>query len=248
MNVDRRDPALSILVPCYNEADNIEAFVSRTLDALAVAGTDAEILLVDDGSRDGTLNAIEAMAQRHPEVWALHHETNRGIAESWKTAVAAARAPLVLITDADLQYAPEDIPRLHRLLEGGVADVVQGQRVTTAGGPSYRQALSVAFSGLLNGLFGTRLRDAKSGFLCAPRAVFREMLQTRYRYRCPQHFIVVNAVSKGFRIRQEPVHFGARRAGRSFIQSPLRFALVALTDLPRAFWEFRILNRRRSRA
>jgi len=238
-------PALSVLVPCFNEEANIEPFVERSLAALAAAGIDAEILLVDDGSRDRTQQNIEAMAQRHREVRGLRHETNRGIAECWKTAASAARAPVLLITDADLQYAPEDIPRLHRLLESDGADIVQGRRTIEDSGTGYRSALSAAFSGVLNRLFDTRLRDVKSGFLCAPRRVFQAMLEMRYHYRCPQHFIVVNAVSQGFRVRQEPVVFGPRRAGRSFIRSPLQFALRALTDLPRALWEFRILNRRR---
>jgi len=242
------DPVLSIIVPCFNEEANVEPFVQRTLDAVALEGIAAEILLVDDGSRDGTAAAIDAAARRHREVRGFRHPVNRGIADCWKTAASELSAPVVLITDADLQYAPEDIPRLVRSLEAGAADIVQGRRVAEGEGTVYRTALSEAFSALLNVLFHTRLRDVKSGFLCARREVFREMLQTRYRYRRLQHFVVINAVSKGFRVRQEPVAFGPRRSGRSFITSPIRFAIGSLTDLPRAFWEFRILNRRRSRA
>ncbi len=241
--MDRSSPSLSILVPCYNEQDNVEPFVSRTLDAVAAADLDAEILLIDDGSADDTLSRSRAIASRRGEVRVLHHERNRGIAQCWKTGLAAARGGAVLITDADLQYAAEDVPRFYALLTGATADVIHGRRIVSRV-PRYRQALSVVFSGVLNALLGTRLRDAKSGFLCAPRDVFRQMLEMRYSYRCPQHFIVVNAASRGFRIRQEPVTFGPRQAGESFIRSPLRFALVALTDLPRAFWEFRVLNRR----
>lgn len=237
-------PALSIIVPCYNEEGNLRELVRRTRAALAREGIVAEILLVDDQSRDGTRAVIEALAGEHPEVRGLYHPENRGIAGGWRTGLAAARAPHVLITDADLQYSPEDIPRLYHALLRGDADVVHGWRIAHDFKATYRHLLSLAFSFLLNRLFGTRLRDAKSGFLCTRPEVFREMLETRYAYRYLQHFIVISAVSRGFRVRQEPVIFWARHAGESFIRSPLRFGLQALTDLPRAFWEFRVFNHR----
>jgi glycosyltransferase involved in cell wall biosynthesis len=240
------DPDLSIVVPCYNEEANIDELVRRTL--AASSGIRIELLLVDDGSRDGTLSAIESTARLHPEVRALHHETNRGIVEAWRTGWRAARGGHVCITDADLQYAPEDIPRLYTLLRDEGGDVVQGRRIAHDYRDTYRYVLSLAFSFMLNRLFGTRLRDIKSGFLCAPRETFGEMLSMRYRYRHPQHFIVVNAASKGMRIRQEPIIFRPRYRGASFIQSPLRFGLRSLLDLPAAFWEFRMINRRNAAA
>ena len=240
-----RELSLTIIVPCLNEEANIDELVRRTLHALAAQGVDAELLLVDDGSRDGTRAAIAAAARAHPQVRGLFHDENRGIAEAWRTGLAAARGSIVCITDADLQYSPDDIPRLYQQLLKGAADVVQGWRSGRDYPDQYRYGLSVAFSALLNVLLGTRLRDVKSGFLCARRETFRAMLATRFRYRYFQHFLVVNGVSKGFRVHQESVTFRRRAGGESFIASPLRFAVAALADLPRAFWEFRVLNRRR---
>jgi len=234
-------PRLSIIVPCYNEEANLIELVGRTRKALERDGLPAEILLVDDGSRDRTRAVIDSFQAESPMVRALYHDENRGIVGGWRTGLAAAHAPYVLTTDADLQYAPEDLPRLFRRLLSGDADVVQGARTDRPLRDAYRRALSATFSFLVSRLCGTKLRDVKSGFLCARREVFQEMLRTRYRYRYPQHFIVVNAVSKGFRVHQEPVVFSERRAGRSFIRSPFWFALRALADLPWAFWEFRIL-------
>ena len=234
-------PARSIIVPCYNEERNLEELVRRTLRAVSRHRIAAELVLIDDGSEDGTRESIKTAARRHEEVRGCYHDDNRGIAEAWKTGVAASRAPVVLITDADLQYAPEDIPRLYQRLVEGDSDLVQGWRSGRDVQDGYRSALSGAFSLLLNRLFGTRLRDIKSGFLCTRRDTFAALLETRYRYRRLQHFIVVNA-AKGFRIRQEPVGFGKRRAGRSFIRSPIWFGLTSFTDLPRAFWEFRVVT------
>lgn len=236
-------PDLSIVVPCYNEEGNLRELVRRIRETMELHRFSAEIILVDDHSRDGTRALIEELARQHPEVRGVFHPENRGIVGGWRSGLEAARAPHLVTTDADLQYAPEDIPRLYLILQREGADVVQGWRIAHNFRDTYRYLLSLGFSFLLNRLFGTRLQDIKSGFLCAKREVFREMLATRYPYRYLQHFIVVNAVSKGFRVRQEPVLFWNRVAGQSFIRSPFRFGLRSLTDLPHAAREFRVRRR-----
>jgi len=241
---DGADLDLSIIVPCYNEEENLRPLVARLQETLELFRIKGEILLVDDKSQDGTRALIEELAKSEPTVVGVYHEQNRGISGGWRSGLAAARAPRVAITDADLQYAPEDLPRLYHILKRESPDIVQGWRIAHTFSDAYRYALSLAFSYFLNRLFGTRLRDIKSGFLCTRREVFADMLETHYRYRFPQHFIVVNAASKGYSVRQEPVLFWNRNAGQSFISSPLRFGLASLTDLPRAFWEFRFRNRR----
>ncbi len=235
---------LSIIVPCYNEEQNLRELVERMTSILELFRIRAEIILVDDQSRDNTRAVIRELMAVHPAVVGVFHEENRGIAGGWRSGLAVSRAPLLAITDADLQYAPEDLPRLYQILKRERTDIVQGWRIAKTFKGAYRYGLSLAFSFLLNLLFGTRLRDIKSGFLCTKREIFAAMLETRFQYRYLQHFIVVNAVSKGYRLRQEPILFWDRHAGESFIRSPLRFGLSSLGDLPRAFWEFRVLNRR----
>lgn len=242
------EPTLSIIVPCFNEEGNLRELVRRTREILEIYHLDAEILLVDDRSSDGTRALIEVLARGNAQVRGLYHDANQGIVGGWRTGLAASRAPHVVITDADLQYAPEDIPRLYHILMREGPDVVQGWRIAHNFRDTYRYLLSLGFSFLLNQLFGTRLRDIKSGFLCTRKEVFGEMLKTRYAYRFLQHFIVVNAVTKGYDVRQEPILFWRRQAGESFITSPFAFGLKSLTDLPRAFWEFRVQNRRERRA
>src|SRR6201988_3020400 len=105
---------LSVIVPCLNEEANVPELVSRIGDVLKVGGIDGEVILVDDGSTDGTRAAIEAAHRERPFVNGRRHAENRGIAAGWKTGVAAARGRLVCILDADLQYQPEDILRLRR--------------------------------------------------------------------------------------------------------------------------------------
>lgn len=232
-------PDLSIIVPCYNEEGNLRALVERLAAVLQLFRLEAQIVLVDDASRDGTRALIEELMSTHSCVSGVFHEENRGIAGAWRSGLAAARGPLIVIMDADLQYAPEDVPRLYQIMKRESPDVVQGWRIAHNFRSTYRYVLSLGFSFMLNRLLGTRLQDIKSGFLCTRREVFAQMLETRYRYRYLQHFIIVNAASKGFTIRQEPVLFWNREAGKSFIQSPLRFALRSLPDLWLAVREFR---------
>jgi phenylacetate-CoA ligase len=236
-------PDLSIVVPCFNEEGNLDELTGRLKGVLDLLRLRGEIVLVDDGSRDGTRGVIERLAREHPEVRGVFHQRNEGIVAGWKSGCAAARGRFVLTTDADLQYTPEDLPRLWREMQKGGAELVQGWRIAHNFKSTTRWLLSVCFSFFLNRLFGTRLRDIKSGFILYTREAYRESLEYQGPYRYFQHFVTINAVSKGLRIRQVPVIFEQRHAGRSFITSPLLFSLRSLGDLPRAFVEFRLRNR-----
>ena len=132
---------LSVIAPCLNEEFNVEELARRVLATLDRGGLHGELILVDDGSTDGTRAVIEAVERAQPgRVVGRYHGQNRGIAEAWKTGVAAARAPLVALIDADVQYQPEDLLRLHRALLEYSVDVVQGWRspVGRERGPRYR--------------------------------------------------------------------------------------------------------------
>lgn len=236
---------LSVIVPCFNEEANLRNLVQRIHETMSMAGIATEVVLVDDCSRDRTQRIIQELSKQHPFVLGVFHERNQGISGGWRSGLAASHAPAIAIMDADLQYAPEDLPRLYRIWQREKPDVVQGWRIAHNFKATYRYLLSLGFSFLLNRLFGTNLRDIKSGFLCASREVFKEMLETRHPYLFPQHFIVINAAAKGYSIRQEPVLFWNREAGESFISSPFRFGLRSLRDLPHAFVEFRLHRRGR---
>ena len=237
---------LSVVVPCFNEEANLANLVQRIHETMTMAGIGTEIVLVDDCSRDRTRQIIGELSTRHPFVLGVFHERNQGIAGGWRSGLAASHAPAIAIMDADLQYAPEDLPRLFRIWQREKPDVVQGWRIAHNFKATTRYLLSLGFSFLLNKLFGTSLKDIKSGFLCTSREIFTEMLETKHTYVFPQHFIVINAAAKGYSIRQEPVLFWNREAGESFISSPFRFGLRSLVDLPHAFVEFRLNRKRRS--
>jgi len=237
-------PTLSIIVPCFNEEKNLPLLVNRTNQALGEDGIPGEIVLVNDGSRDGTGAIIDLLAKQFQNIRAIHHPVNRGIVEGWRSGLAASTGEWVLTTDADLQYAPEDIPRLSREMEAGGWDLVQGWRKDREDPSRIREVLSVGLSRLLQWIFSMDLQDVKSGFVVYRREVFQDILNFRQKYFSFQSLITVAAHFKGYRIRQVPILFHRRHAGESFIRRPLIFSLKAATDLPKAFYEYRILKRR----
>ncbi|MEI6564468.1 MAG: glycosyltransferase family 2 protein [bacterium] len=123
---------LSIVIPIYNEAATILELL--TLVSAVDVGLDKELILVDDGSRDGTRDILKKVAADHPEWRVLFHEVNRGKGAALRTGFAAATGDFVIIQDADLEYDPREYPILLRPLLENRADVVFGSRFQ-GGGP-----------------------------------------------------------------------------------------------------------------
>ena len=126
------EAALSVVAPCYNEEETLPAFVARMVAACqAVAGDSFEILLVNDGSRDGTWAQILEMAERHPRVVGVNLARNYGHQLAVTAGLKLARGERVLIIDADLQDPPELLGELNARMDEGF-DVVYAQRRTRA--------------------------------------------------------------------------------------------------------------------
>jgi glycosyltransferase involved in cell wall biosynthesis len=118
---------LSVVIPCYNESKTIVELVSRVLAADAL-GLDRELILIDDGSRDGSRDQIQKLAEAHPQLKVHLHEQNMGKGAALQTGIQMAEGDVVLIQDADLEYDPADYPKLLAPIVEGKADVVYGSR------------------------------------------------------------------------------------------------------------------------
>jgi phenylacetate-CoA ligase len=234
-------PVLSIIAPCFNEADNLRELVARSLRVLDDNEIPGEILLVDDGSRDQTGAVIrELSAKFAPRVRGVAHDENLGIEASWRSGLNASRGQYACFLDADLQNQPEDAARLFREIRASNADVVQGVRRHIGKGERGRAQLSIGLNWLLNVSFGMRSRDNKSGFVLARREVLSEILSHRHRYRYFQTFISVAATARGFSVREVETLFEPRIHGRSFLgRFPLRVILLCLVDVAKAIHEYR---------
>jgi phenylacetate-CoA ligase len=236
---------LSVVVPCFNEEFNVTELARRVLNVFAVGGFAGELVLVDDGSSDGTRAAIEGLAARYPgEVIAKVHPQNQGIVAAWRTGTAAARGRLVAIIDADLQYQPEDILRLRRELIDHSVDVVQGWRSATGREKDSRYYLSIGLNKILNTTFGMALKDNKSGFLICAKEVMEDLLTYDGNYYYWQSFIMVAAHAKGYAYKEIETLFEPRRQGESFLQKTAYKAVArSFVDIPRAAWEYRFGRR-----
>ena len=188
---------ISLVVPCFNEELNIPELTERVQRTFETGKLNGELILVDDGSRDGTARAIrELMRDRPGWVVGKFHPQNKGMAAAWRTGVDAARAPVVAVIDADLQYRPEDVLRLLRTLREYSVDVVQGWRSAVGREKGKRYYLSRGFNSLLNGAFGMKLQDNKSGFVCCAKEVMQDLLTYKGSYYYWQSFIMVAAHAK----------------------------------------------------
>ena len=156
--------SVSIIIPAYQESAAIVDVVSKVLRVAATLGCDYEIIVVDDGSTDGTGDAA-----RKAGAHVLTHPYNKGYGASLKTGIRFASNRSVIFLDADGQHDPNDIPRL--LAERQTYDMVVGARKGTAGSPMWRKPGKVFLKWLVNNLTGHNIPDFNSGF----RALDREM-------------------------------------------------------------------------
>ena len=118
---------LSVVIPLFDEEDTIETLVGQVLDAER-GGLDLEVVLVDDKSRDSSLDKALALADAHDNVIVLKHAVNQGKGAAMRTGFDAASGDIVLVQDADLEYDPREIPKLLAPILAGEADVVYGSR------------------------------------------------------------------------------------------------------------------------
>jgi glycosyltransferase involved in cell wall biosynthesis len=129
-----REHMLSILVPLYNEEEFVTELLERVIVAPLPEGLDREIVVVDDGSRDGSVEAVEAVAARHAGLIRLvRHERNQGKGAAIRTAIRHASGEFSIIQDADLEYDPREYPKLLKPLLEGKADAVYGSRFMISG-------------------------------------------------------------------------------------------------------------------
>jgi len=250
MGADQRAPEapsaidVSVVVPCYNEAANLDELVARLRAVFASSGLTDQLVLVNDGSRDETGAGIDRLAGSFPDVTACHHVRNQGMEAGWRTGVAAAHGRTVCFIDADLQYAPEDIARLYQALADSGADIAQGSRVTPRSVRDSRYLFSRGLNLLLNVAFGMRLEDNKSGFVLGRRDVIAHALEHKRSYRYFQALLLVSAHAKGYRIHSIPTEFGPRRRGQSFMSNvPVKVVWGCFLDVLTGLLEFRFGRR-----
>ena len=162
--------SVSVVVPCYNEAGNIEECVRR----VPRMGSHTEVIVVDDGSRDGTADLVKPELNPAVEVRCIAYQPNRGKLNAVRTGFEAGRGDILMILDADMTVPPEDLPSFYRPLREGLADFINGTRLIypMATGAMKMQNFvgNKLFGVLVSWLTGIHLSDT----LCGTKAFFRE--------------------------------------------------------------------------
>jgi glycosyltransferase involved in cell wall biosynthesis len=199
-------PDVSILVPAKDEADNLGEFVRLAREAMLPLPYAVELVIVNDGSHDGTPKVLEDLTAKHPFVKVVTHRTQRGIADALKSGADVARGRVLVFYPADLQYLPSDIPALVAPILAGQADIVTG----TKQGQYEKRFVSSIYNALCRWLFGVRVTDLNS-----VKAYRREVMETVPTRPDWHRFMVVIAASQGFRLAEQPIPLYPRRAGSS---------------------------------
>src|SRR5436305_3565556 len=174
---------LAVVLPMYDEADNVAALLERVAAVRERCGLDLVAIAVDDGSRDATADRLREASAEYPFLRQVAHPRNRGLAATLRTGIATALAerqpPVEAIAcmDADLTHAPEDLPRLLEPIEQDRADFVLGSRYVPGGGmrdvPLARRAISIVGNRLGRQLLGMDAADLTSGYRVARAEVYR---------------------------------------------------------------------------
>jgi glycosyltransferase involved in cell wall biosynthesis len=197
---------VSVLVPAKDEAANLPEFVRLCAEALSPAGFSFEVVIVNDGSRDESARVLRELERAHPFLRVVTHRRQRGIADALRSAGDVARGDVFVFYPADLQYLPEDIPRLVAPILAGRADIVTG----TKQGKYEKAFVSGVYNTLCRWLFGVRVTDLNS-----VKAYRREVMQGVPLRPDWHRYMVVIAAADGFRLDSLPVPLYPRRAGQS---------------------------------
>jgi glycosyltransferase involved in cell wall biosynthesis len=201
---------LSVVIPVYNESATIE----KLLEQVWNTGLASEVVVVDDGSSDGT-REILARFERRPDLMVLRHDRNRGKGAALCTAFRSVTGDAIVIQDADHEYDPADYARLIRPLALNQADVVFGSRFSHGRGdmPRWRYAGNRLLTWLSNRFTGLRLADMETGYKAFRQDVLRRIAPElrEQGFGIEPELTAKLAGLPGIRIAQEPIAYRPRR-------------------------------------
>jgi dolichol-phosphate mannosyltransferase len=230
-------PAAWLVLPTYNEAENVERIVRAALPELASATPDHHILIVDDGSPDGTGQIADRLAAELEPVEVLHRVAKEGLGRAYLAGFQRALdsgADLVLEMDADFSHDPRDLPRL--IAAAADADLVLGSRYVSGGGVTdwgvFRRALSRGGSWYARMVLRVPVRDLTGGFKCFRRETLEgiDYLNTHADGYGFQIELTYRTIKAGFRVKEVPIVFRDRAEGTSKMTA--RIAVEAVWKVP----------------
>jgi len=221
---------VSVLVPAKDEAENLPLFMEQASAAFrADPAVRYEVLVIDDGSTDATWGTLERLAGQYPFLRMARHRSRRGIADALRTGYLHARGRVLVFYPADLQFKPEDIPRLVAPILADGADMVTGFKM----GAYEKQFVSGIYNGLSRRLFNVQVKDLNS--VKAYRREIMDNLPVRPDWH---RYMIVIAAAQGYSVTEIPVPLYPRHAGKSKFASWRRIPIGVL-DMLAVWFELR---------
>ncbi len=232
------EPAYSIVIPAYNESARLRATLEKVLAYLGQQKWDAEVIVVNDGSRDNTAEIVREIARTNPPLRLVENPGNRGKGYSVRNGILNANGQVVLFSDADLSSPIEEMPKLLEALQAG-ADLAIGSRwlrteLQTQRQPFHRQVFGRIFNLLLRTTLGLQFADTQCGFKAFTRQAARQIFPVQRIERWgfdPE--VLFLACKFGFKVKEIPVLWG--HSGGTRIH-PLKDGSRMFLDMLRIRW------------
>ena len=223
----KRVLTVCVVIPCFNEVSSISEVLQRVEDVDIVQ----EIIIVDDGSTDGTRALLAGIeAEKHDRVRIIYHDHNQGKGAALRTGFKAAESDVIIIQDADFEYDPREYPTLLRPIEEGIAKVVYGSRFL--GGP--RKAMNFwnmianrSLTLVTNVLYNAILSDMETCYKVFEREVAENMLIRARGFEFEPEF-TAKVLKQGIRIYEVPISYNGREWDEG--------KKIKWTDAPIALW------------
>ena len=199
-------PRVSVLVPAKDEAENLPEFLRQCDEMIRAATVPYEVVVIDDGSSDNTPAVLADGTERYPWLRTARHRAQRGIADALRTGYLTARGDILVFYPADLQFKPEDIPRLAQPILDGESDMVTGFKQ----GHYEKAFVSRIYNGLSQSLFDIPVRDLNN-----VKAYRREIMADQPARPDWHRYMIVLAHARGYTVTEIPVPLYPRHAGKS---------------------------------
>ncbi len=198
---------LTVIIPIRNERDTIREVIGRVL----ASPVEKEVIVVDDGSTDGTTEILKEIAAKHPHVRVIFRDVNQGKGAAIRAAIPEVRGDYVIIQDGDLEYDPQEYPKLLRpMIEQG-ADIVYGSRFLESR-PAMQlpnRVINWLLARMVRVLYGSRITDEATCYKLFRREVLQGIPLTCRRFEfCPE--VTAKALRRGHRIVEVPIRYEAR--------------------------------------
>src|ERR1700732_1825916 len=223
-------PTLSVVVPTFNERDNVPRLY-RKLEA-ALAGIAWEVIFVDDNSPDGTWDVVRNLARSDPRVRCIRRINRRGLSGACIEGILASSAPCAAVIDADLQHDETQLPVMLALLQGGQADLVVGSRYIEGGSADsfnkQRAGASALATGLAKRVLRVKIADPMSGFFMIRRDRFEQLAPQLSTQGFKILLDIVATAHGDLRIKEIPYSFGSRLHGESKLDSMVALDFLGL--------------------